>query len=71
MPIARAMAYACLTVLKWMLVLLAALLVIGFLAQYVRTGEGPPEPVKAYSTFLVTLLLAAICHVWAKRFRDG
>lgn len=67
MPLARAMAYACLTVLKWMLVILAVLLLIGFLVQFLRTGAGPAEPVQAWSALGVSLLLAGLCHLGARR----
>lgn len=67
MPLARAMAYACLTVLKWMLFLLSGLLLIGFLLQYLRTGAGPEEPLKAWSALAVSMLLAGLCHYGARR----
>lgn len=70
MPLARAMAYACLTVLKWMLLLVFLLLALGLALDFWRGGTGPAAPAQAWFALGISLFLAGLCHLsarWAMR----
>jgi hypothetical protein len=56
LPIARAVLSACLTALRWMLWVTAALLLILFVIAYLRpTGESPLRPIAFF------IVVAAVC----------
>lgn len=69
MIIARAVAVACLTVLKWMLWLVAVLLIALIVAQYFRGEE--MDPLKQMLGAGVAGLFGAACGYLAERFRKG
>lgn len=69
MLIARAVASACLIVLKWMLWLVAVLLLVLILAQYLR-GE-PGEALKQMTGAGVAAAMGWLCGYLSKRFSLG
>lgn len=69
MIIARAVAVACLTVLKWMLWLVAVLLLVLIVAQYLRAEEG--EPLRQLLGAGIAGVFGGVCGYLAERFRQG
>ncbi len=68
MIIARAMAMACFTALKWMLLAIAILLVALTIVQLLR-GDVDAQPATTLTGGLASAVAGLACHWTARRFQ--